>query len=433
MSRSVKIVTLGCSKNTVDSEKLLRQLQHSGYRIDQDGRQVKADIVIVNTCGFINDAREESIDTILELTDARERGDIGQLFVMGCLFERYREDLLKEIPEVDRYFGVNKPDEILRYLQSSYNASLNIDRILTGPGHYAYLKVSEGCNRQCSFCAIPGIRGRYRSAALEDLVEEARILSSGGVRELILIAQDLTYYGIDRYRKPVISRLCGEILSESDIEWLRLHYLYPGSIPSDLFPMMKSSPEICKYVDIPIQHITDRMLSAMKRNHSEYETKKVLSYIRDYMPEAAIRTTVITGFPGETDNDFRALLDFISDFRFERLGVFTYSHEEGTPVHGSSTDDIPEKVKRERADHIMAVQQEISLQKNLSMVGKELRVLIDREEGGYLIARSEFDSPEIDQEILIKQCGNEVPAGTFRKVRIRAASEFDMEAILLQP
>ena len=430
MPESVKIVTLGCSKNTVDSEKLLRQLQNAGFSTYQSEIPEYHDIVIVNTCGFINDAKEESVNTILELVEAKKRKKIGRLFVMGCLSERYMNELRREIPEVDSYFGVNKPEEILRSLQSSYHQSLDNERILTGPPHYAYLKVSEGCNRNCSFCAIPGIRGRYTSKPSAELVEEAQILAGKGVKEMILIAQDLSYYGKDIYGKPTLSSLCNELLEKTDIEWLRLHYLYPGSIPDDLLPLMKSSPRICNYIDIPVQHISNNILSRMKRNHSEYETRKLLSYIRNYIPEAAIRTTLITGFPGETEDDFKKLLDFVGEFRFNRLGVFTYSHEEATPAYAKFNDDVPEKIKRERADEIMLLQQGISLQNNLAAKGKEIRVIIDSEEEGYYSARSEYDSPEIDQEIHIKEARSKFHPGDFCNIRITGATEYDLKAII---
>jgi len=428
MSKSAQIITLGCSKNTVDSEKLLKQLEYSGYKpLTGRNSDEKPDVVIVNTCGFINDAKEESVNTILELIEAKKRGELGKLFVMGCLSERYMDVLQEEMPEADMYFGVNKPDEILNHLQSSYHRFLETERILTGPSYYAYLKVSEGCNRNCSFCAIPGIRGRYVSRPLEELVDEAMILTGKGVKELILIAQDLTYYGVDLYKKPMLVSLCREILKNTDISWLRLHYLYPDSVSHELLQLIKDSPQICKYIDIPIQHISDNILSRMKRNHSGHDTRELLSHIRTCLPEAAIRTTLITGFPGETDDDFRALHDFVSEFRFDRLGVFTYSHEDGTPAFAFK-DDIPEKIKRERADEIMAVQQEISLQGNISLAGEKMRVIIDRKEGEYFIARSEYDSPEIDQEILIESDKYELYPGDFCNVLITDATEFDLKA-----
>lgn len=431
MLKSVRIITLGCSKNTVDSEKLMKQLEYSGFNVDQNNDIDKAGIVIVNTCGFINDAKKESINTILELTEARKRGDIGQLYVIGCLSERYRDQLIAEIPEVDQYFGVNKPSEILKYLNCNYQKSLDPYRIISGPSHYAYLKVSEGCNRNCAFCAIPGIRGRYKSRSMEELVKETEILIGKGVKEIILIAQDLSYYGIDRYKKPLLTDLCNEILKTDGLEWLRLHYLYPGSIPDGLLELMKSNSKICNYIDIPIQHISESVLSGMKRNHSEKRTRKLLSYLREYVPEAAIRTTLISGYPVEKENDFRLLLDFISEFRFDRLGVFTYSHEEDTYAFINLSDTIPDSVKRERADKIMAIQQEISLEKNQGMIGKVMRVIIDREEDEYFIARSEYDSPEIDQEVLIRKENNAVKEGSFHNVLIERASEFDLEATLL--
>lgn len=429
MQKNIKIITLGCSKNTVDSEKLLKQFQYSGFDTgnrDDDNN----DIIIVNTCGFINDAKEESINTIIELAEARKRGEIGELYVMGCLSERYRDDLKKEIPEVDRYFGVNKPDEILNYLVNDYRRMPDPDRILSGPSHYAYLKVSEGCNRSCAFCAIPGIRGTYKSSPVEELVAEAELLTARGVKEIILIAQDLGYYGKDRYRKKMLTTLSEKLLEVNGIEWLRLHYLYPDSQHHQLLKLMRDNPRICNYIDMPIQHISDNILSAMKRKHSSLETKKILEGIRDIIPAAAIRTTIITGYPGETDRDFRELLDFIREFRFERLGVFTYSHEEDTWAFNNFTDDIPLKIKKERAAEIMAVQQEISLENNLSLKGKVMPVIIDREEGGYFIGRSEYDSPEVDQEVLIKADKDTLKPGDIRRVLITSATDFDLEAEL---
>lgn len=429
MQKNIKIITLGCSKNTVDSEKLLKQFQHSGFNTgnrDNDNN----DIIIVNTCGFINDAKEESVNTIIELAEARKRGEIGELYVMGCLSERYRDELKREIPEVDRYFGVNKPDEILNYLVNDYRRMPDPDRILSGPSHYAYLKVSEGCNRSCAFCAIPGIRGTYKSSPVEDLVAEAELLTARGVKEIILIAQDLGYYGKDRYRKKMLTTLSEKLLEVNGIEWLRLHYLYPDSQHHPLLKLMRDNPRICNYIDMPIQHISDNILSAMKRKHSSLETKKILEGIRDIIPGAAIRTTIITGYPGETDRDFRELLDFVREFRFERLGVFTYSHEEDTRAFNDFSDDIPLKIKKERAAEIMAVQQEISLENNLSLIGKVMPVIIDREEGGYFIGRSQYDSPEVDQEVVIKADTGTLKPGDIHDVLITSATEFDLEAEL---
>ncbi len=428
MHKTVKIITLGCSKNTVDSEKLLKHLQYSGFDVEQKKTESYPDIVIVNTCGFINDAKEESVNTIIELAETRKKGIIKELYVMGCLSERYKDELRQEIPEVDMCFGVDKPDEILRYLKEDYRKYPDPDRILSGPQHYAYLKVSEGCNRNCAFCAIPGIRGRYRSAAVEELVRETEILASKGVKELILIAQDLTYYGIDRYGKPMLTNLVRSLLDVKAIEWIRLHYLYPGSIPEDLLQLIKDNPRICNYIDIPVQHISDGVLSRMKRNHSEEETRKLLSHIRNYIPEAAIRTTLISGFPGETEGDFRRLLDFINDFRFERLGVFTYSHEENTTAY-ALTDDVPDKVKQERADLIMQAQEKISAENNLRQTGNKIPVIIDSEENGYYIARSQFDSPEVDQEVIIEKDNTKLKPGDIINVIITGAEPFDLIAV----
>ena len=432
MAKSVKIVSLGCSKNTVDSEKLLKQLQFAGYQPIPGGNMQDTDVVIVNTCGFINDAKEESVDTILELAGARKRGDIGELYVMGCLSERYRDQLIKEIPEVDRFFGVNKEEEILHSLAPNYKLLPEPARILSGPPHYAYLKVSEGFNHNCAFCAIPGIRGRYRSTPVDELVKEVKLLEAGGLREIILIAQDLTYYGRDLYGRQALVDLIRGILDNTGVDWLRLHYLYPGSIPGGLIELIKHEPRICNYIDLPVQHISDKILSAMKRGHSEKDTRNLLEHIRTILPGAAIRTTLITGYPGESENDFNKLLDFVREFRFERLGVFTYSHEEGTHAHSMFTDNIPGRIKRERADRLMELQQEISLCKNLDMAGKEMRVLIDRKEGTQLVARSEYDSPEVDQEIFISSEGA-VKAGTgdFCKVRITSADYFELQAKII--
>ncbi|MGM0463890.1 MAG: 30S ribosomal protein S12 methylthiotransferase RimO [Bacteroidota bacterium] len=429
MQKNIKIITLGCSKNTVDSEKLLKQFQYSGFDTGNRNND-NNDIIIVNTCGFINDAKEESVNTIIELAEARKRGEIGELYVMGCLSERYRDELKREIPEVDRYFGVNKPDEILNYLVNDYRKMPDPDRILSGPSHYAYLKVSEGCNRSCAFCAIPGIRGSYKSSPVEELLAEAELLTARGVKEMILIAQDLGYYGKDRYKKQMLTTLCEKLLAVNGIEWLRLHYLYPDSSHNELLKLIRDNPRICNYIDMPIQHISDNILSAMKRKHSSFETKKILSGIRNIIPDAAIRTTVITGYPGETDGDFRELLEFIREFRFERLGVFTYSHEEDTWAFNNFSDDIPLKIKKERAAEIMAVQQEISLEINLSLKGKVMPVIIDREEGDYFIGRSQYDSPEVDQEVIIKAGTGTLKPGDIRDVLITSATEFDLEAEL---
>lgn len=422
----VNIVTLGCSKNTVDSQKLMRQLQAGGYVVSSDADD-PCDIVIINTCGFIHDAKEESIDTIIKYADTiREKGR-GRLFVMGCLVERYREELAATLPEVNEWFGVNKPGEIINCLGLQYHPELNGERILTGATHYAYLKVSEGCDRTCAFCAIPDIRGKYTSFAVEDLVAEAEYLASRGVKELILIAQDLTVYGEDLYGKQMLPELVRRLSAIKEFEWIRLHYLYPAGFPAEILDMMQSDRRICRYIDIPIQHISDNVLYKMKRAHDGRETRALLDLIRRKVPDAAIRTTVIAGHPGETEDDFNALLSFIREFRFDRLGAFRYSHEENTYAFLKYTDNIPEKEKERRVSRIMKTQQEISAELNALRVGSTMRAVIDRREGIFYIGRSQYDSPEVDQEILIMS-PSKIEPGTFVNVKITGSTEFDLYA-----
>ena len=432
MSRSVNIVTLGCSKNVVDSEKLVKQLAYNGYKVEFDSDKAGSDIVIINSCGFINDAREESVDTILRFIRAKGNGDIGKLYVMGCLSERYKDDLRTWIPEVDQYFGVNDIIPILNDLNSEFRDDLYSDRVLSGPGHFAYLKISEGCDRTCSFCAIPGIRGKYISRRVEDLVDESRLLAQKGVKELILIAQDLSYYGVDIYKKQMLEQLVREISSKVGVNWIRLHYLYPANFPLEILRLMADDPKVCMYIDLPIQHISDNVLTKMRRSHNEQETRYLLNRIRKDLPAAAIRTTLITGHPGETERDFDKLVRFVEEFRFERLGVFTYSHEESTYGYDNYNDEIPEKVKRERADIIMAIQQEISLRENMELVGKELKVIVDSREGDHCIARTEYDSPEVDQEVLINVENRKLSPGMFAMVRIVDAGEYDLRGGLVR-
>ncbi|HUS85990.1 MAG TPA: 30S ribosomal protein S12 methylthiotransferase RimO [Bacteroidales bacterium] len=426
MSKSINIVTLGCSKNVVDSEKLVKQLAYNGYNVEFDSDNIASDIVIINTCGFINDAKEESADTILRFIRAKEKGDIGKLYVMGCLSERYKDDLRKEIPEVDQYFGVNDIIPLLNELNSEFRDDLYSDRILSGPGHFAYLKISEGCDRTCSFCVIPGIRGKYISRRVEDLIDESRILAQKGVKELILIAQDLSYYGLDLYGRQMLEPLVREITAIDGIDWVRLHYLYPANFPLEILQLMAGEPKVCNYIDLPVQHISGYVLSKMRRSHNGQETRDLLYRIREDLPAAAIRTTLITGHPGEREKDFKELVRFVEEYRFERLGVFTYSHEESTYGYDNYNDEIPEKVKRERAGIIMAVQQEISLKKNMDLIGKEFNVLIDSKDAGYFTARTEFDSPEVDQEVIIADRGSNHKPGDFVTVRIIDAGEFDL-------
>lgn len=422
----VNIVTLGCSKNLVDSQKLMRQLEAGGYRVTSESPD-PSDIVIINTCGFINDAKEESIDTIISHASAiREQGH-GKLFVMGCMAERYKDDLEEAIPEVKEWFGVNRPSEIINRLGLVYRPELTGERVVTGPGHYAYLKIAEGCDRTCAFCAIPGIRGKYISTPVEELVAEAVFLAAAGVKELLLIAQDLSYYGIDLYGKQSLTRLVSELSTVEGIEWIRLHYLYPANFPMDLLDLMESNPKVCRYIDIPIQHISDKMLKTMRRAHTAAGTRALLEEIRRRMPDAVIRTTVIAGHPGETEEDFKELLGFIKEFRFDRLGSFRYSHEEDTYGYINYRDDIPEKTKERRVARIMELQQKISGELNEAAIGNTVRVIIDRKEGIFQIGRSAGDSPEVDQEIFITGAGKVKP-GTFINVKITGSTEFDLYA-----
>ena len=424
-NHKINIITLGCSKNIVDSEKLLKQLSSGGFSITHDSSDITAGTVIINTCGFINDAKEESIDTILRFVKARESGEIKNLYVMGCLSERYMDALKTEIPEVNRYFGVNDFNAILKEIGVKPDKKLLTDRTLTGPGHYAYLKVSEGCDRTCAFCAIPLIRGKCISRTVAELVEEAKNLASKGVKELILIAQDLSYYGLDLYGKQMLPGLLKELLTIKDFEWIRLHYLYPANFPFEVLEIMKENPRICRYIDIPVQHITDNMLLKMKRSHNRAETEKVLSEIRRILPDAVIRTTLIAGHPGETSDDFGELKEFISAFRFDRLGVFAYSHEEDTFAYKNYSDHISTETKEERVAGLMEIQQGISMDLNQKRVNQVFKVLIDRREGDFLIGRTEFDSPEVDQEVLISAEYDLTP-GSFYNILITSASEFDL-------
>jgi ribosomal protein S12 methylthiotransferase len=423
--KKINIVTLGCSKNTVDSEKLLMQIRAGGYSVVYDPSDISADTVIINTCGFINDAKEESINTILRFVKASQSGEIKNLYVMGCLSERYMDALKTEIPEVKKYFGVNNMNQILQELGIELKKELMPERILTGPGHYAYLKVSEGCDRSCSFCSIPLIRGKCISRSVEELVEEAVNLAGNGVKELILIAQDLSYYGLDLYKTQKLPELISELLKIESFEWIRMHYLYPANFPEEIISLMKNNPRICRYIDIPIQHISGKMLDIMKRSHDENETRQLLYKLRKELPGAAIRTTLIAGHPGETEKEYNELKEFISEFRFDRLGVFAYSHEEGTYSYDNYNDDISERVKESRVAGLMSIQQSVSEELNLEKTGKILKVLIDRREGDYFIGRTEFDSPEVDNEVLISAEYNLKP-GNFYNVKITGSTDFDL-------
>lgn len=424
-SKKINIVTLGCSKNVVDSEKLLKQLNAGGYEVIHNSDDTSAGTVIINTCGFINDAKEESVDTILRFVKAQKSGNIDNLYVMGCLSERYADALKHEIPEVKKYFGVNNINDILSELGVKFRSELSTERTITGPGHYAYLKISEGCDRVCAFCAIPHIRGKYISRPMDELVQEAAKLAENGVKELILIAQDLSYYGLDLYKRQALPELVTKLLKIESLEWIRLHYLYPANFPSDLISIMNENPRICRYIDIPVQHITDNMLNMMKRSHSRKETIAILNKLRNEIPGAVIRTTLIAGHPGETEQDFIELKDFISEFRFDRLGVFAYSHEEDTYSYREYKDEISEDEKESRVAELMEIQQNISAELNESAVGKIFKVIIDRKEGEFFIGRTEFDSPEIDQEVLIGSEHN-LSSGNFYNILITKSTEFDL-------
>lgn len=427
-SKKISVVTLGCSKNVVDSEKLLKQLSQGGYQIAFDSSETDAATVIINTCGFINDAKEQSIDTILRYVKEKRSGTIDNLYVMGCLSERYMDELQHEIPEVKKYFGVNNMADVLKELGVKQNMSLLSERTLTGPGHYAYLKIAEGCDRTCAFCAIPGIRGKFVSQPIEKLVREASVLANKGVKELILIAQDLSYYGLDIYRKQALPVLVKELLKIEKLEWIRLHYLYPANFPTELIPVIRDNPKVCNYIDMPIQHITDKMLGLMKRSHNRSETERILYRLRDEIPDSVIRTTLIVGHPGETKHDFNSLRDFIRDFRFDRLGVFRYSHEEDTFSFRKYKDIITEEVKESRLAELMELQQNISAEINDKFTGRVLKVLIDRKEGEYFAGRSEYDSPEVDQEVLIPSKYN-LNTGDFYNIKIEHSADFDLFGI----
>lgn len=425
--KKINIVTLGCSKNVVDSEKLLKQLNAGGHDVLYNS-DIYADTVIINTCGFINDAKEESIDTILKYVKAQKSGKIENLYVMGCLSERYADALKLEIPEVKKYFGVNNITDILSELGVKYRGDLQTERTITSPGHYAYLKISEGCDRTCAFCAIPAIRGKYISRPIDELIKEASLLAEKGVKEIILIAQDLSYYGLDLYAKKSLPELITGLLKIESIEWIRLHYLYPAKFPVDLIPLMKDNPRICRYIDIPIQHISDNMLSRMKRSHDRKETETILNTLRNEIPGAVIRTTLIAGHPGETEEDFIELKEFIERFRFDRLGVFAYSHEEDTWSYDKYEDDVPAEIKESRVDELMQIQQNIASELNQDYIGRTLKVIIDRKENEFFIGRTEYDSPEVDQEVLIAAEHN-LATGDFYNILINKATEFDLYGV----
>ena len=419
---TINVVTLGCSKNVYDSEVLMGQLKAGGKNVvhEQEGN-----IVVINTCGFINNAKEESINTILEYVQQKEAGLIDKVFVMGCLSERYKPDLEKEIPDVDQYFGTSELPALLKVLGADYKHELIGERLTTTPKNYAYLKISEGCDRPCSFCAIPLMRGAHISTPIEALVTEAEKLAAKGVKELILIAQDITYYGLDLYKKRALADLLRALVKVEGIEWIRIHYAFPTGFPMDVIEVMKEEPKICNYLDIPLQHISDPILASMKRGTTQEKTTKLLKKFREAMPEMAIRTTLIVGYPGETQADFEALKSFVKEMRFDRLGCFTYSHEENTTAY-QLKDDVPEEVKLARANEIMEIQSQISWELNQEKIGKTFRCLIDRKEGNYFVGRTEYDSPDVDNEVLIDAKKHYVKIGDFVEVKIIDATDYDL-------
>ena len=421
----VDIITLGCSKNLVDSEHLMRQFEAAGYEVRHDAEKVTGEIVVINTCGFIGDAKEESINMILNFVAAKAKKKIKKLYVMGCLSERFMTELAGEIPEVDKFYGKFDWNKLLDDLGKEYVPDLRLERILTTPSHYAYIKIAEGCNRMCSYCAIPIITGHYQSRPMEDIIEEIEMLVRKGVKEFQIIAQDLTYYGMDIYKKFCIAELVDRIASVPGVEWVRLHYAYPARFPYDLLPVMRKHANVCKYLDIALQHISDNMLRMMHRHVTKEETYELLSRIRKEVPGIHIRTTLMVGHPGEGESDFEELKEFVRKARFERMGAFAYSEEEGTFSAEHYSDDIPEEVKQRRLDELMAIQEEIAAEINVSKVGQEMKVIIDREEEEYYIGRTVFDSPEVDPEVLI---GKEKPLiiGDFYNVRITDAQTFDL-------
>ncbi len=421
----VNVVTLGCSKNVYDSEVLMAQLNANNFDVEHEGEKSEYDIAIINTCGFIDNAKQESIDTIVQYAEAKKNGHVDKLYVTGCLSERYADDLRGEIPEVDSFFGTRDLPQLLKTLKADYKHELVGERLLTTPTHYAYLKIAEGCDRPCSFCAIPLMRGKHRSKPMEELVVETQNLAAKGVKELILIAQDLTYYGLDLYKKRNLAELIRKLSEVEGIEWIRLHYAYPAGFPMDVLDEMKSNPKVCNYLDIPLQHASDRMLKSMRRGITKKGTHKLLDEIREKVPGIAIRTTLISGYPGETVEDFEEMVEWVGVNEFDRLGVFPYSHEENT--HACSLeDDVTKEEKERRAEEIMQVQSEISNRKNQNLVGKTMKVLFDRVEGGYYVGRTEYDSPEVDNEVLVSTEEGYVRVGDFAMVEIEEAEHYDL-------
>jgi len=418
----INVVTLGCSKNVYDSEVLMGQLKANNKEVVHEE---EGNIVVINTCGFIANAKEESVNTILEYVQKKDEGTVDKVFVTGCLSERYKPDLQEEIPDVDQYFGTTELPGLLKALGADYKHELIGERLTTTPKNYAYLKIAEGCDRPCSFCAIPLMRGKHKSTPIEELVIEAEKLAADGVKELVLIAQDLTYYGLDLYKERKLADLLRSLVKVEGIEWIRLHYAFPTGFPMDVLAVMKQEPKICNYIDIPLQHISDPILKSMRRGTTKTKTTKLLKEFREAVPEMSIRTTLIVGYPGETQEDFETLRSWVKEMRFERLGCFTYSHEENTHAFNLE-DDVPEDVKMERANEIMEIQSQISWELNQQKIGKEFKIIIDRKEGNYFIGRTEFDSPDVDNEVLIDATKHYLKTGDYTTVKIYEAEDFDL-------
>ena len=418
----INVITLGCSKNVYDSEVLMGQLKASGKDVVHEE---EGNVVVINTCGFINNAKEESVNTILEYMKKKEEGSVDKVFVTGCLSERYKPDLQEEIPDVDQYFGTTELPGLLKALGADYKHELIGERLTTTPKNYAYLKIAEGCDRPCSFCAIPLMRGKHKSTPIENLVTEAEKLAANGVKELVLIAQDLTYYGLDLYKKRNLAELLEALVKVEGIDWIRLHYAFPTGFPMDVLDVMNREPKICNYLDIPLQHISDAILKSMRRGTTKEKTTKLLKEFRTKVPNMTIRTTLIVGYPGETEEDYQILKEWVKDMRFERLGCFTYSHEENTHAFNLE-DDVPEEVKQERANEIMEIQSQISWELNQEKIDQEFKVVIDRKEGNYFVGRTEFDSPDVDNEVLIDATKSYLKTGDFYTVKITEAADFDL-------
>ena len=421
----INVVTLGCSKNTFDSEVMMAQLKANKFSVAHESLEDDAEVVIINTCGFIDNAKQESIDTIIRYAEAKKEGAVDKVYVTGCLSERYKDDLATEIPEVDAFFGTRELPKLLKTLKADYKHELVGERLLTTPSHYAYFKIAEGCDRPCSFCAIPLMRGKHISTPIEQLVHQAKVLAAKGVKELMLIAQDLTYYGLDLYKERALARLLEELCLVDGIEWIRLHYAFPSGFPMDVLDVMKNNPKICNYLDMPLQHGSTKMLKAMRRGITREKTEELIAKIRETVPGIALRTTLIAGYPGETDADFQEMYDWVQRSRFDRLGIFAYSHEENTHAFNFE-DDVSQKLKKERTDIIMDLQSGISHELNQKKIGASLKVLFDRVEGGYFVGRTEYDSPDVDNEVLLKKEGNYVRIGDFENILINNADHYDL-------